>query len=272
MRNLICSMAALFLVQCATIPRGPMQRVRLDSKPAGASVQLSDCGIGSSDRAMTPATVFVNRRATRCVLTFTQAEYESRTVVLVRKRISTEEAGLPTARDILAESEGLGDLVVMGTAGAMLLGLGRGVDVISGARYEQNRTRIVVDFTRPPTPNLSGRYRLVAVNGKELPATTWTPRNRDCEIKTISGWLALEEGDNWSSVFIEEELCGDEAERLPNRTAKGIFAVDGERVLLESEGFVDSAVLQGDQLDVTVRGLGFRHGQTAVYTFRLSQP
>jgi hypothetical protein len=265
-RYLICSVVTLFLVQCATVDRGPMQRIHLESKPPGASVKLIDCGVGSTDRATTPATVFVNRRATRCALTLTLPEHGSRTVVLVRHSISTKEEDLRTAAEIVAQSEPVELLVMAPVYGAFWV-IGRGIDAISGARYEQNRTRIMVDFTRPPALKLMGRYRLVAVNGKEVPATTWTLRGRDCEIQTISGWLLLEEGDNWSSVFTEEEWCGGALERRGNRTAQGIFAEDGERILLESQGFVDSAVLQGDRLELTVRGYGFRHGQTVVYTF-----
>lgn len=271
MRSLICSMAALFLVQCVTIPRGPMQRVRLDSKPAGASVKLTDCGVGSSDQATTPATVFVNRRATRCTLTVSHPEYDSRTFVLLRKGISTKEQDLWAAAEILAESQSAGELIVMGTLGGVAWVIGRGVDGLTGARYEQNRTRIIVDFTRPVSSKLTGRYKLVLVNGEELPARTWKLRNRDCEVHTISGWLLLEEGDNWNSVITEEESCGETRERLADRTAKGLFTVDGERIQLESEGFVNSAVLQGDRLELTMRGLGFRHGQTAVYAFQLTQ-
>lgn len=85
MRRLFgCVMMGLLLAQCATVSHGPVQRIRISSKPSGAAVRLNGCGPGSTRTAKTPATVLVQRLATICTLTFTLPEHGSRTVPLLR--------------------------------------------------------------------------------------------------------------------------------------------------------------------------------------------
>lgn len=267
-RNLICSgIAALFLARCATVSHGPMQRIHVASEPARASVELSRCGAGSSRSAKTPATILVNRMATLCTLTFTLPEYGSRTVPLIRRWSPAIEENLELVDDLCGDdcnspSEVAGALLVGATISAMAFG----VDRMTGAMYEQNRSAIVVNFN-DPIPNVAGRYSLMGVNGMELPAATWT--DGSCEISTSSGWLVLEEGGRWSSSITEQRLCGKKKRPPRESVNEGVFTIDGERILLESDSGIDTAVLQDDRLDVTIRRFGLRDDQTAVYTLRL---
>ena len=150
MRRLICGpLMAFFLVQCATVTRGPMQSIDVDSEPAGASVQLRDCGVSSSASAKTPATVFVNRRATRCTLTFTLPEYGSRSVTLHRREWAWTHVSETLDAIICDDCESLVELVISSAFGAAIWGIGTGVDGMAGARYEQNQSSIFIDFSRP---------------------------------------------------------------------------------------------------------------------------
>ena len=99
MRNLIFSaFAFLFLVQCATATRGPMQTIRVATKPPGASVEFHDCD-AINKPVSTPASVLVSRRATRCTLTLSHHDYGTRTVALLRKGSAFSSAPMPEGFD-----------------------------------------------------------------------------------------------------------------------------------------------------------------------------
>jgi hypothetical protein len=151
--------------------------------------------------------------------------------------------------------------------GAAVLGIAIGIDRLTGAIYEQSPSNILVDFNKP-IPKVAGRYLLVAVNGKGLPATTLTTREGKCEVWTKSGSLVLKDDSRWSSTVTEEELCGGKKRSTADNAVQGVLRIGGDSILLESESRVDSAVLQDDQLDVTIH---FHNADTTVYTFRLSQ-
>jgi hypothetical protein len=278
MRKMIFgAVLAFFLVQCATVNQGPMQRIRVGSKPAGASVKLTECGAGSTDSAKTPAIVFVNRRATRCAVTFTLPEYGSRTVSLFRTGRALDLSGPPEGFGNVLNSLPTGSDPISGTIGAFgvagvvvggtIWGMSRGIDSLTGANYRQNRSTVVVDFNKL-VPDVVGRYALVSVNGMELPAKTWTTRNGKCEIWTNSGSIVLEQNGRWRSVITEQQLCGKKKRAPAESTTEGVFTVDGNQILLESEAGAALAVFEGDLLEVTMRGA---RGETAVYRLQLSQ-
>lgn len=293
-RVILGALLTFFLTRCATVTRGPMQSIRVGSKPAGASVKLRDCGAGSTDSAKTPAVVFVNRRATRCSLTFTHPQYGSRTVSLLRIGGAWDRTAPPdelrdatsagvevvgkaaeVGSSLPAEAAPVVAPIIVGAAGAVVIGgavwgLSRSVDAMSGANYQQNRSIVLIDFNKP-IPKVVGRYSLVRVNGAALPTTTWLTGN--CQISTNSGRLVLEENGRWNSIITEQEFCGKRKHRpveSAESAAHGVFSVDGDRILLESERGIAVAVLQRDRLEVTIRGPGAHDGE-ATYTLQLSQ-
>jgi len=301
-KMILTALLPFFLVQCATVTQGPMQRIRVGSKPSGVSVKLSECGVGGTETAKTPAIVFVNRRATRCTLTFTHPELGTRTVSLIRTgraldptpppEGAVEAAGaavefggafVRAGAEIVANVPGeagavmalpliiAGGVVVAGVVvGVPLWGVGRGIDSITGANYRQSRSIVLVDFNKP-VRNVAGRYSFANVNGKELPANTWTTRKGKCQVSTNSGSLVLDENGRWSSVITEQEFCVKKTHAPVESAAHGVFSVEGDRILLESESGLAIGVLQSDQVQIAMRGTGTYEGQTAVYTLRLQQ-
>jgi len=166
MRTLIYSVAAFLLVGCATVTRGPMQNIRVGSRPAGATVHFSECGGTTSTK--TPDTVSVNRGATRCTLTFSHPDHGTRTVVLRRKGHMFGETGPPD--DLVNANEAVSSVGELSETAGALVSLpvlladtmwvsSRVVDAISGAQYEQYPSTVLVDFTEP-TAKFAGRTEL----------------------------------------------------------------------------------------------------------------
>ncbi len=144
--RLLPPLLALTFAACATVDHGPMQRIRVDSHPAGANVTTIDCGPGSTKTARTPATVWVNRRASRCAISFSAIGYQPETVRLQR-RISAATAENLRLLDALC-AEGLdcasaSDWFAVLLASAAVTGAGLGVDALSGAMFEQEPNQIV---------------------------------------------------------------------------------------------------------------------------------
>ena len=128
---------ALNLAACATVQHGPVQRISVESEPSGAEVLTTLCGPGSTKKALTPAVVWVSRRAERCTLLVSADGYESERVVL-------ERAVAPESLDNLEIFEICGEDVVDCTDGwpffffgGLLAGTGFGVDAVTGAMFEQ---------------------------------------------------------------------------------------------------------------------------------------
>lgn len=271
MRTAICSVVlTLFLVRCATVTRGPMQRIRVASKPTGASVKLRDCGGGSTDSAKTPDTVFVNRRATNCSLTFSLPEYGNRTVPLFRRalaRIGPPEGFGEMLDSLLSENDPISGTVAVvgGVVGGTIWGISRGFDGLTGANYQQNRSTVVVDFNNP-VRNVAGQYAVMAVNGMELPADTWSARKGKCRIWTNAGSVILEESGRWRSIITEQQLCGKRTHAPIESKSFGVYTVRGDNILLESEGGVASGVFLADRLELTMAD---EESQRAVYSLRL---
>ena len=152
----------LSFTACATVDHGPMQRIRVGSWPAGATVTLDDCGAGSTARSRTPGSVWVNRRATRCTLTFSAIGFQPETFFLHRA-ISDATTKNVRILDGICGSDGkncnsLSDLVAVTAFSAAVVGTGVGVDALSGALFEQQPRQLVVELcpdewrTRTTTP------------------------------------------------------------------------------------------------------------------------
>lgn len=270
-RNAIfCAVLAFFLAQCSTLTHGPLQRIRVASKPTGASVKLSDCGAGSTDSAKTPDIVFVNRRATHCTLTFSLPEYGHRSVALFRTGRAMARTGPPDALFDLYENaadpidDAIGAIVIQ--VGLPIWGMSRAFDGLTGANYRQNRSTVAVDFNKP-IRNVAGEYQVVTVNGAELPARTWTARNGKCQIWTNAGVLVLEESGRWRSAITEQQFCGKQTGESVASTSYGVYTVHGDNILLESSDGVASGVLVDDRLELKMAG---EESQRASFTLRLT--
>ena len=133
-RTLLLAALALDLAACATVQHGPVQRIPVDSEPAGAVVYTEDCGPGSTREARTPGVIWVSRRAERCALTFTAPGYELERVVLTRE---IAEEFLENIDFLDADSFFIG---------GFLTGAGFGVDALTGALFEQQPNHVFVSL------------------------------------------------------------------------------------------------------------------------------
>ena len=133
-RTLLLAVLALNLAACATVQHGPVQRIPVDSEPAGAVVYTEDCGPGSTKEATTPGVIWVSRRAERCALTFTAPGYDLERVVLTRE----------IAEEFIENIDFLDtDYFLLG---GFLAGAGFGVDAITGALFEQHPNEVFVSL------------------------------------------------------------------------------------------------------------------------------
>ena len=136
---------------CATIDRGPMQRVSIQSEPAGAVVELEECGTQRED-FRTPVTVLISRRVKRCTIIVTREGYEPARIMLERRRAAPAPgtSGVEVAEAIcgpgIVDCSDLTDLLVLGAVGALGWGLGKGVDAIAGANYELEPREVWVEL------------------------------------------------------------------------------------------------------------------------------
>ena len=139
LRQLLPPLLALSFVACATVDHGPMQRIRVESQPAGADVRTMDCGPGSTKKAKTPATVWVSRRASRCEIEISAIGYESETFRLHRRlsdatfeNVRLLDSLCDDAIDCDSASDWFGIIMLS----AAVTGTGMGVDALSGAMFE----------------------------------------------------------------------------------------------------------------------------------------
>ena len=144
MRNqhlLLFSLMSVVFMHCATVGNGPMQRVHVESDPP-AAIHTSACGLWSTKAAETPATIWVNRRATQCRLHLEAAGYEPQTIRLVR-RMSRRVNDYPASLQWWCRPEGancnsLSDLMVTSVLTAVFFVPGLAVDFATGSIFELN--------------------------------------------------------------------------------------------------------------------------------------
>jgi hypothetical protein len=144
---------ALILTQtaCATAVNGRYQSMVVDSQPAGARVELDDCGRAAPVSVITPAVVKVARRATNCKLTFSMEDREPRTVTL--KRRLTGGPYLHSWQDWCGEDLqncNSGDDLLVSTFLATVIFLpSLVIDTASGALFEQSPKAVIVSLDPP---------------------------------------------------------------------------------------------------------------------------
>ena len=142
-RLALLALLALNLAACATVQHGPVQRIQVDSDPAGVKVRTDKCGPGSTREVKTPGVVWVSRRAEQCTLTFTADGYVGRRVVL--NRLIAEEflenlAALQVC-DAVDCADDWGGFFLLG---GLFAGAGFGIDAMTGALFELQPNEVVV--------------------------------------------------------------------------------------------------------------------------------
>lgn len=131
----------VFVTGCATIDRGPMQKIAVDSEPSRATVRASGCGSTDAREIFTPAKLWVSRHATECTLTLTKIGYQEAVVKL--QRVPMEDVSMALAPEV---NEGMG--MFLFTAGLSLVAYltGEAVDLATGANYALEPSRVMVEM------------------------------------------------------------------------------------------------------------------------------
>jgi len=149
-RAVIAGLFVLAFARCATLDHGPMQRIHVDSDPAGATVQTKSCGPGSTKVATTEAVVWVSRRATRCTLTITAPGFEPETVSLHRTISDDFHDNARIAGDFCDDGSfdctHLSDFV----AAIFFAGTGFGIDAATGAMFQLEPSHLYVELAPEP--------------------------------------------------------------------------------------------------------------------------
>ena len=128
------SLVLLLSMGCSTLDRGPMQRVFIETDPAGASVDLTRCGV-RHEELTTPVTVLVPRRVKRCSILLHHEGYEPARVMLERKRAENPAYFIETVDTLCGSCDSLSDFVFSVAFGGLLWGAARGVDKMAGSDY-----------------------------------------------------------------------------------------------------------------------------------------
>jgi hypothetical protein len=129
--------AVVLLTQaCATVHHGRHQDVSVATDPPGATVDVR-CG-KEQPSAVTPATVRLPRRAEHCSLVLTHPGFQPETVVLESRPsgwLWGNFAG-PVGGGAIGATRGSDQAFVDFLAGALIGGIGFGVDALTGAMWE----------------------------------------------------------------------------------------------------------------------------------------
>jgi hypothetical protein len=108
-------------------------------------VRLDACGFGSSKKATTPATVWVNRRATRCTIVLSAEGFRNEVLLLRRAVAETVDDNFDAASELCEDADNcnsLTDLAAVGAATVLVSGTGIGIDAATGALWEQQPSRL----------------------------------------------------------------------------------------------------------------------------------
>ena len=142
--GLLAALALVSLTACATVQHGPMQRIVVESEPAGAIVETDDCGVAATRKVETPGVLWVSRRADKCALHFSARGYESQTVTLHRQ-VADEFLENVAPLDAICSGGDCGDIHFF-LLGSFLSGTGFAVDAATGALFELSPDDIWVEL------------------------------------------------------------------------------------------------------------------------------
>ena len=158
----ILPLVLLWLAGCATIDNGPMQRIHVSSD-VDAEVRSERCGRYSTKLAITPAVVWVSRRATRCTLEVAAPGYAAEVIRLRRFKsaaVGSYAAGLgELCGPVLENCNSFTDVIAMSMFATLLFVPSIIVDAAAGSIYEQEPRSVNVTFAADPPDPVSGPYR-----------------------------------------------------------------------------------------------------------------
>jgi hypothetical protein len=135
--NLRIFVAALMFTQgCATVQNGRHQDIRVDSDPAGATVEIR-CG-KPQPAVVTPATVRLPRRVEECSLLLTRPGFQPETVAFesTPSRWFWANFAGPIAGGTSGATRHSDLAFIDFLMGALLGGIGFGVDALTGAMWQ----------------------------------------------------------------------------------------------------------------------------------------
>ena len=135
--NLKTLVAVVILMQgCATVQNGRHQEIRVVTDPAGAAVDVR-CG-KPQPAAVTPATVRLPRRVEECSLLLTLPGFQSETVVFESSPNGWVwwNFAAPAAGGTIGATRHSDQAFIDFLFGALIGGVGFGVDALSGAMWE----------------------------------------------------------------------------------------------------------------------------------------
>lgn len=145
----------LLTASCASVKHGSVQRIPVQTEPAGARVGI-DCG-DAPRRAgeLTPTVITVPRKADTCRLRLTKPGYEPEVVELRRVMSPAVYGNLNAAGagvEVLVDSICCDDVtaavgVFTLIAGTVVGGVGFAVDHATGAMYQHVPTHVAVELT-----------------------------------------------------------------------------------------------------------------------------
>ena len=135
--------AIILLAQgCATVRNGSHQEVMVVTDPAGASVEVR-CG-KPQPAAVTPTTVRLPRRADECSLVLSREGFQPETVVFDSSpsRWVWGNFAAPVAGGVIGATRQSDQAFVDFLVGALIGGVGFGVDALTGAMWEFEPARV----------------------------------------------------------------------------------------------------------------------------------
>jgi hypothetical protein len=141
--NLKIVVAVMILTQgCATVHNGRHQEISVVTDPAGANVEVR-CG-RPQPAAVTPATVRLPRRVEECSLLLTRPGFQPETVVFDSTPsgwVWLNFAG-PAVGGTVGATRHSDQAFIDFLTGALLGGIGFGVDALSGAMWQLEPDRV----------------------------------------------------------------------------------------------------------------------------------
>ena len=136
-------------------------------------------------------------------------------------------------------------------------------------------------ITPPDLARVAGSFTVTAVNGKALPAQTWTRQSSEltCNSVTQEGTLLLDSRGRWALQVTELDRCTGRSGRreiLPEMSAisTGTYTVAGDSIQFRNAetGDTFTGVLRNNVLTVTIAGTGDLDGQRVTYAARRERP
>ena len=141
--NLKTFLAVVIFTQgCATVHNGRHQEISVVTDPAGASVEVR-CG-KVQPAAVTPTTVRLPRRVEECSLILTRPGFHSETVVFESSASGWVWANFaaPAAGGTIGATRQSDQAFVDFLVGALLGGVGFGVDAMTGAMWQLEPAKV----------------------------------------------------------------------------------------------------------------------------------